>query len=125
MHRRTTLTLIVALAALLLIGAAVANAARPPAGASNPRAGQLISVTTISVRNGRCPTDTCSGLRLYFADGGHVTIAAPGDARDNWSMIDQVAASRGDQEYANLLAQAIGSRDPADLAQALSQALRH
>ena len=120
MHRRTTLTLIVALAALLLI-AAVANAARAPA-SSAP--GQLISVVAVSVRNGRCGMDTCSGLRLYFADGGHVTIAAPGDARADWTMIDQVAASRADQEYANLLAQAIGSRDPSALAQALTQALR-
>ena len=122
MHRRITVIIIASLAALI-IGAVVANAARAPA--SSAPAGQLISVAAVSVRNGRCPTDTCSGLRLYFADGGHVTIAAPGDARDNWSMIDQVAASRADQEYASLLAQAIGTRDPAALAQALSQALRH
>jgi len=121
MKRRTTLTLTVALAALLFI-AAVANAARPPAGTSNAPAGRLISVTTISVR---CATDTCSGLALTFADKGRVTIAAPGDARDNWSMIAQTDASREDQEYAALLAQAISSRDPSDLAQALSQAMRH
>jgi hypothetical protein len=124
MHRRTIIVLIVALAALLLI-AAVANASRAPSNTSSVPAGQLISVVAVSVRNSRCATDTCSGLDLKFADGGHVTIAAPGDARSSWTMIDQVAASREDQDYAALLAQAIGTRDPAALAQALSQALRH
>lgn len=121
MYRRITVILIAALAALI-IGAA-ANAARPPAG--NPHAGQLISVTTVSVRNGRCATDTCSGLELGFADKGRVTIAAPGDARAEWTMIAQTDASREDQDYAGLLAQAISTRDPAALAQALTEALRH
>ena len=117
MKHRTIIVLTVALAALLLIGA-VASAARAPA--SNPRAGQLISVVATSVR---CATDTCSGLALTFADGGRVTIAAPGDARADWTMI-AADASREDQEYAALLAQAIGTRSPSALAQALTQALR-
>lgn len=120
MHR-TTLALIPALLALLLSAGVVVGARSAPDDDNRRRAGQLTSVAVISVR---CATDTCSGLDLRFADGGRVAIAAPGDARDQWSMIAETGSSRADQDYAALLAQAIGTRDPAALAQALNQALR-